>query len=326
MLPEPVLDLLRRQHGVVATFQLGAVGLSRGIRQRIYGAPEFERATPRVLCHRAAPWSVAQQLTVGVLDAGPGGVLWGKSAAAHWGFGPFPPLPVHVAVRRRSDIGDRLGQVHLVRHLGDDDVTSHLDVRTARPEVVVLWLAGMWTHRFGHELALERTAAVLDDAWRQRLIDERFLHELADRSGGRGRSGIVVLRSLLEERRRGYTPAGSRLEERFESLVPPDIRDRLRRQVAIETAKTPCTVDFGLDTWPLLVEINGEAVHTSLSAREADEERYRRLLEAGFSVVVFWEGDIWYRPSTIKQEMNRLFANPDPHPTVHRPTKAPWEH
>ena len=41
------------------------------------------------------------------------------------------------------------------------------------------------------------------------------------RSGGRGRSGIVVLRTVLETRPVDYQPAGSRLEERFEEIVAP---------------------------------------------------------------------------------------------------------
>lgn len=325
MLPEELVELFRRQHGVAAGFQICRLAPERRVRRRIYGTPELEWASPRVVRHRAAPWSIEQDLMCGVLDAGPDGILWGKSAAAHWGFGRFPRLPAHVAVPRRSDSGQRIAEVHLIRSLDPRDSTIHLDIPIARPESVVLWLAGMWTHRFGHEVAAQRTAVALDQAWRQRLIDGRHIRDLADRCGGRGRSGIVVLRELLEERPPGYLPAGSRLEERFEEIVPSTVRRELRRQVTVDIRPVIRTVDFELDSWPLIVEINGEAVHSSLTARQADSERYDRLLRLGYSIVIFWESDIWYRAELVCSSMRHLAGHPDATPTLHRPTKAPWE-
>ena len=48
-----------------------------------------------------------------------------------------------------------------ISHLQPRDRTHHLDVPVARPEVVVLWLAGGLTHRFGHEIAVERASATV---------------------------------------------------------------------------------------------------------------------------------------------------------------------
>lgn len=260
----------------------------------------------------------------GVLDCGRGAALWGKPAASHWGFSRFRRLPAHAATPRRRTRGSTLAQVHQVRHLDARDLTTHLDIPIARPEVVVLWLAGMWTHRLGHDLALLRTAVVLDQAWRQGLIDGDFVHDLAARSGGFGRSGIVVFRQALDTRPPGYKPAGSRLEERFEEVVSWNVRSQLERQVTVDVEPTIRTVDFRLQRWPLVVEINGEAFHTSLTDRAADEERYARMLELGFSVVVFWEHDIWNDVALVRDTMSRLLACPDEVPTLHRPSPAPW--
>jgi very-short-patch-repair endonuclease len=166
---------------------------------------------------------------------------------------------------------------------------------------------------------------LLDHAWRQRLIDGPYLHDLASRSGGRGRSGIVVLRQVLDTRPPDYRPAGSRLEERFEEIVSPVVRSELRRQVTVDVEPVIRTVDHRLDRWPLIVEVNGEAWHTSLTDRAADAERYERMLELGFSVVVFWEYDVWHDHATVRRSLDHLLLNPDPVPTLHRPTPAPWD-
>lgn len=325
MLSDAVLRLLRVQRGQVARHQIREVEPDLLCRRSIYRDPMLEPVTRRVFRHRAVPWSLEQEVMLGVLDAGPRARLWGKSAACHWGFGRFPRLPAHVGVPRRHVAEDHLAQIHRIRSYDTCDLTSHDDIPVARPERVVLWLAGMWTHRFGHDIAADRAAVAIDHAWRQRLIDGDFIHELADRSGGSGRSGIVVLRKTLETRPPDYQPAGSRLEERFEAIVPWVVRKELHRQVTVDAEEAIRTVDFRLRSWPLIVEINGEAFHTSLTDRAADAERYQRLLELGFSVAVFWEYDVWHDADAIREVMLHLGRNRDRRPTLHRPTKAPWE-
>lgn len=324
MLPHSVLELFRRQLGLLADWQLQEVELDPAVRRAVRRHPDVERRTPRVLRHRAVPPSTEQSLMLAVLDAGPGAALWGKSAASHWGVGRYRRLPAHVGVPRTRMRGARVGQIHLVRSLEELDLTTHLDIPVSRPERTILWLAGMYTHRFGHEIGADRTAVSLDQAWRQRLINGHALHALAERSGGKGRSGIVILRQLLQTRPPEYQPAGSHLEERFEKIIPATVASALDRQVTVDAEVLIRTVDFRLRSWPLVVEINGEAFHTSLSDRAHDDQRYERLLDLGFSVVVFWEYDIWHDAATVGAVMWDLYRTPDPAPTLHRPTPAPW--
>ncbi len=325
MLPDPVLELFRNQVGLVARHQIRLVEPNRQARRTIYRNPDLEVVTSRVLRHRAVAPSREQAVMTAVLDAGPDALLWGKSGATLFGFGRDRILPAHVAVPRHRELATSFGQVHVISHLDPRDRTRHLEVPVARPEAIVLWIAGAFTHRFGHEVAVQRAGRVLDQAWRQRLINGRFLHDMAARSGGRGRSGIVVLRQLLMERPPDYQPAGSGLEERFEEIVTPETARRLRRQVTVDVEPVVRTVDYRLDEWPLIVEINGEAWHTSLTDRAADDERYERFLALGFSVVVFWEYDVWHDAQTVRRAMDRLASHPDRVPTLHRPTPAPWD-
>lgn len=325
MLPEPVLELLRRQAGVIARYQIREFERDRERRRSVYDDRHLESLTPRVLRHLAVPCDRKQLVMSAVLDAGAGARLWGKSGATWFGFGRERLLPAHVAIDRARRYGSSLGQMHLVTGMDERDLTHHLDVPVARPELIVLWLAGAWTHRYGHEIALDRTQKVLDQAWRQRLIDGSYVHELAARSGGRGRSGIVVFRQALEARPPHYQPAGSRLEERFEEMLPTSVRRRLRRQVTVDVEPVIRTVDYRVDGLPLIVEINGETWHSSLTDRSADEDRYRHLLSLGYSVLVFWEHDIWHDSSAVVDAMLRRTARADEEPTLHRPTPAPWD-
>lgn len=326
MLPEPVVELLRAQFGLIADRQLVGTVTDRNQRRRVQRHPDLSRLGPRVLVHRATPATIEQSLMHAALDAGPDALLWSKTAASHWGFSRFRRVPAHVAIRRGCcHDGDRVGQVHLVRSLSSDMGTRHLDLPVARPEETILWLAGMWTHRVGHELGVRSLCRTLDHAWRQDLIDGEAIHALAERSGGKGRSGIVVLRAALEERPPDYQPAGSGLEERFEEIVSGEVRRRLTRQVRIDSGRKIHVVDYELTSWPLIIEINGEPWHTSITDRALDDQRYERLLDAGFSVVVFWDFDIWHDAATVRSAMEYLRAHPDATPTLHRPTRAPWE-
>lgn len=263
-----------------------------------------------------------------VLDVDEGAGLWGKSGAALWGFGRFRSATPHVGTPRTAVRGERLGQVHLLRHLEPGAMTTHLDIPVGRPEETVLWLAGMWTHRWGpggFDIAVARTAATLDHAWRSRLIDGNRIHALCERSGGRGRSGIVVFREVLRTRPPGYKPAGSALEDRFESTLPSTLRDDLERQVGVGGEDAPIgVVDYRHRRRPLLLEINGEAVHSPITARNADAERYAGLVAAGFEVMVVWEYDVFHQPHRIVAALGEVLAGPF-EPRVIRPTRAPWE-
>lgn len=325
MLPEPAFELLRAQFGLLAWHQLPE-HLTSAERRRIGRHRDLERLTPRVLRHRVVRPCREQHVLAGVLDAGACGQLWGKSASSLWGFGRFRSARPHVAVPRTLVRGERLGQIHLVRH-HLAAATTHLGIPTARPEETVLWIAGMWTHRWGPagiEIAIQRTSRTLDHAWRLGLIDGERIHELCANSGGKGRSGIVVLRQLLDERPPDYRPSGSALEDRFESTLPAPLRSGLVRQVPLSDDRPIGVVDYCHRCRPLVVEINGEVFHSSLTDRAADEQRYRRLVDAGYEVLVVWEYDVFHQPHRIVRSLEQVVANPH-RPRLIRPTSAPWE-
>lgn len=322
MLPGSVVNLLERQYSLIATHQLRAV-CTPAERRRCRRDPYLEPVGPRVLRHRAGARHLGQQLLAPVLDAGPGTVLWGYAGTQWWGFGRFRAFPVDVARPPCSAGRPFLGRLHQTAMLDPDLVTVHRGVPIARPEPLILWLAREFTYRFGHDVASLRLERTIDHAWRLRLLAPARIHQLAEERAGKGNAGIVVLRRLLDRRPVDYRPTDSNLEARWEQVVGP-IAARFRRQVVVGGEDPIGRFDAVHVDRPLVVEIHSEAFHTMPSDIDRDAERIDRLLAAGYSVVVYWEYDIWHDAQAVRSTLSRILDRPDGRPTVHRPTPAPF--
>lgn len=322
MLPGRVVHLLERQYSLVARHQLRS-RCTPAERRRCRRDPHLEALGPRVLRHRAGVPHLGQQLLAPVLDAGPGAYLWGYAATQWWGFGRFRSFPVDVARRPCSVSGPFLGRLHQTTTVDPElDITVHRGIPIARPERLILWLARVFTERYGHEVGELRLERTLDHAWRQGLIAPARLHQLAEERSGKGNSGIVVLRSLLEQRPVDYRPTDSGLEARWEDVVGA-MASQFRRQVVVGDDSPIGRFDQVHRSRPLVVEIHSEAFHTMPSDIEHDAQRIDRLLAAGFSVVVYWEHDIWHDAATVRSSLRWILDHPDDRPTVHHPTPAP---
>jgi very-short-patch-repair endonuclease len=323
VLPGSIIDLLEHQYSLVGVHQLRAV-CTPAERRRCRRDPHLEPWGPRVLRHRAAAPQLGQQLLAPVLDAGPGAVLWGYAATQWWGFGRFRSFPVDVARHPCAVRREFLGRLHQTTTVDPQlDVTVHRSVPVARPERLILWLAREFTSRFGHDIGAERLERTIDHAWRLRLLSPARIHQLAEERAGQGNAGIVVLRRLLERRPVDYRPTDSNLEARWEQVVG-GMASEFRRQVLLGDEHPIGRFDAVHVTRPLVVEIHSEAFHTMPSDIERDAERVERLLAAGFSVVIYWEYDIWHDAATVRSSLREILDHPDERPTLHRPTPAPY--
>lgn len=322
MLPGSVSELLPQQFGLISRRQLRD-RCSPAERRRCARDPQLVPLGPRVLRHTAAPTDLGQQLLAPVLDAGPTAVLWGYAATQWWGFGRFRAFPVDVARPPMTERPDHLGRIHSTTTLDPSlDITSHRGIPIARPERLILWLARRFTARWGNEVGELRLARTLDHAWRSGLVDPRSLRHVAERHGGKGNAGIVILRRLLEERPSDHRPTDSGLERRWEEVVG-SLASQFRRQVVLGGETPIGRFDEVHVSRPLVVEIHSERFHTMPTDNARDEERYRQLLAAGFSVVIYWEYDIWHDAPEVRSSLRRILDRADGRPTVHRPTPAP---
>lgn len=321
MLPGSALDLFARQHALVARHQLRD-HCTEVERRRLARHRDIERMGPRVLRHRAGVVDLGQQLLLPVLDAGRDALLWGRAATHWWGFGRFRAFPVHVTRPRNGTRAPHIGIVHVTKHLDPAlDRTVHRGIPIARPERLILWLARVDTERYGHEVGALRLERTLDHAWREQLIDGRRLHDLAARCAGKGNSGIVILRELLESRPPDYRPTDSNLEKRWEEAVGALARS-FRRQVVLGGDSPIGRFDQVHRNRPLVVEIHSEKFHTMPSDIADDQVRAERLVAAGYGVVIYWEYDIWHDAPTVRRSLQQILARPH-EARIHRPTRAP---
>lgn len=321
MLPEPAIHLFSNQYSLIGRSQLRRCCTEAEVR-RVVRHRDVEVVTPRVLRHRAGVTDLGQELLLAVLDAGDGAVLWGRSAGHWWGFGRFRARPPHVARRRSGIRTARLARIHTTTVIDPAlDTTVHRGIPIVRPERLMLWLSRELTVRYGHELAALRLGRILDHAWREKLIDGRRLHDLADRCAGRGNAGIVVLRELLAERPPDHRPNDSGLERRWEEVVG-SMAAQFRRQVVLGDDAPIGRFDQVHASRPIVVEIHSEKFHTTPTDVARDEGRVRRLVAAGFTVVVYWEYDIWHDALRVRRSLDEVLRSPDV-PRLVRPTPAP---
>ncbi len=192
-----------------------------------------------------------------------------------------------------------LAQVHRLRC-----VRAH-DVFVARGVVTETALRAIWSEaaRYARpelvDIGAKKIGGLLDIANRLHLVTWEALAESVDGLQCRGRAGTVLMRALAEARPPGSSPTDSRQEDRFEDLLSNAGERGFRRQPHLGGHAPIGRCDYRDDQLPLAVEVNSELYHSTPTDREADIIRYAALNDAGFTVGVGWEKDLWSRPPAI---------------------------
>jgi very-short-patch-repair endonuclease len=264
--------LADRQHGVIATRQLVALGLrqqsisDRAAAGRLHPVHRGVYAVGHPIVSRHGRWMAA------VLSCGPGAVLSHAAAGALWELLPGTPKTIDVTVprsgRRSSDL-----RLHRPRSLGPDEAVVHMGIPVTSPARTLLDLAAVLTpHR------LERA---IDQAELQRLTDYPRLDALA-RAHPR-RPGAKALRQVLSRHLAGTTLTRSDLESRFlaicraHGLPTPQVNVRIGEH----------TVDFLFPERRLIVEIDSWKYHRTRVRFDADRRRDAIHLAAGYRTLRF---------------------------------------
>jgi very-short-patch-repair endonuclease len=261
---------------VVASRQLAGIGLGPGaVRVRREGG----RLHP---LHRGV-YAVGHRVLTpngrrlaAVLAVGSGAVLSHRDAASLHGLRPTSRAAFEVTVARRGRRGRPGIEVHCVRALHPDDVTTVDGIPcTAWPRTVL---------DCADVLAPRGVERLLDAAVELRLYDEPLLHALLTRSPGR--RAATVLRDVLATHAVGTTTTRSALEEAFlglcarHGLARPEVDVHLGRY----------TADFLFRAARVVVECDGHAYHAAPGAMRRDRRRDLALQAEGWDVVrLTWE-------------------------------------
>lgn len=319
-------ELAHTQEGLVAKLHLPGLGCTSDHWWQARRNGRWELLSPRVLCLRGTPENDGQRTLAAVLDASPGAVLHGKSALAWWGLRGYDLRTIHVArPRDLSGAPACLGKLHELRALRPHDVMVARGVPT---ETV---LRAIWTEAARYaaeprvEIGLRRIGRLLDDAHVANLVSWAALHEMLNDIRERGRSGTTLMKILADERLPGSSPTESRNEEQLEKILANAGASLLRRQAIVGGHEPIGRVDYRDDDLLLAVEVNSITYHSSPSDRGADRLRYQRLNDAGFTVAVVWEDDLWSHPNAVLQTVTegRRLANDRERVVLHSPS-CPW--
>jgi very-short-patch-repair endonuclease len=290
-------ELLATQDGVVATWQLRNLGATATEIARLRQRPEWEAAGRRVSVLRSTPATVRRTARVALLEAGPHAYLSHETSAAVWDLGAsyrLVPPQIMVARGEQRDMSGT-GRNHPLTAIGERWLTVHDGFPVVRPELCVYQLCGT--------VHPDRAERALDTAWSKGLVSGASLRACLLDHAGHGRNGTVVLRSLLEARGSSYVPPATGLEARFAEIVRP--LGEFRRQVDSGGELWAGRVDFRHAAVPLVVEVQSERYHASLSSQQDDALRRARLEAAGFAVVEVWDTDIWHNTPKIRAVVRR---------------------
>ncbi|MGA7396685.1 MAG: DUF559 domain-containing protein [Solirubrobacterales bacterium] len=270
---EWILEMARRQHGLISRQQLTGKGIDRW-------QIDVRKRTARLIPVVDGVYAVGHdrlnakaRLQAGLLFAGPQSVLSHHSAALHWGLAGWLG-PVHV-LRDFNRVlpgrkKDRWLVVHRTRFLPENEVARHAGFPVTSVERTLLDLAAKVDER--------KLESCLTAAERLRVFDLTRMEQVLER--GPGWKGIGRLRRVLNNWNHEITMTRSDLEERFFSICRRKGLPLPAVNVVVEGFEVDCL-------WRddrLIVELDSRAHHLNPIAFETDRHRDGILQAAGYRV------------------------------------------
>jgi very-short-patch-repair endonuclease len=288
------------QHGVVSRAQVRHCGVQRWEIERLVGSGQWHASTRSVLRCTAAPRTAEQEAMAALLDLGPASSLCRHTALAVVGVDSVDLLPVHASVPRRgrSRLVDPV-RIHTSHHLDDEHTAVVRSLRVTVPAMTLIDCAATF-----HPARLEH---VVDRLWALGLLDPTAAEALTW-SVGRGHRNIRRLRDLLAVRADGGPPPESGTEAGFHKLLRDDAQPPMRRQVVLGKTGPIGRCDAVDDEAALVVEVQSEHYHGSVSDRRRDRLRREALEADGWLVVEVWEREIWQDGRSVARRLRALRA------------------
>jgi very-short-patch-repair endonuclease len=263
-------ELAQRDHGVLATAELLACGLThpgiyrRARAGRLHRLHHGVYAVGHVALSREARWLAA------VKACGTGAVLSHQSAAELWELSPRRPDPIHVTVPAERCPRSRGGIiVHRSKTL-----TSHDSVRRDRIPVTT-------------------PSRTLRDL--KRVLPRERWEAAMDRARSRGFS----VAEILDE-----APTRSALERKFLRLCR---RHRIP-EPRVNVRVGPFLVDFLWPEQRLIVEVDGYEFHGGRASFEADRARDAELIAQAYQVLRFTYRQTTESPGVVAARLTSLLA------------------
>jgi very-short-patch-repair endonuclease len=292
-----IAALADNQHGVVAHFQLIALGITRdAIRHRIRTG-HLHRLHPGVYAVGHRQLKPAAYRAAAVLACGPTAVLSHRSAAAHWGLRPASQAKHDVTIPGTSRQPRRSIHIHRTRLLHPDDITTHDNIPiTTVPRTII---------DFAATSDNTQTARVIDQAERLELFDLAALDAALARNTHR--KGAKTVKQLLTAYR---DPADTRSppEDDFLDLI----RSAGLPEPQVNVELEGYIVDFYWPAHRLVVEVDGYDYHNTRRRFESDRRRDAKLGVKSVRVVRYTKRRILDERIAVIEEMTAFTRNLKP--------------
>jgi very-short-patch-repair endonuclease len=276
--------LAARQHGVIAHFQLVALGFTesairwRVAEGRLHRVHRGVYAVGRPNLTRKGEWMAA------VLACGPTGALSHETSAALWGIRSERRRDIHVSVAARADRRHRGIVVHRRSVLRAEDITRRegIPVTTA-----ILTLIDLATR-----LPAGQLEAAINEADKLDLITPLSLRKELDHR--RGQRGIGPLKAILD--RSTFVLTDSDLERYFLPIAARAGLPRPQTQRHLNGSR----VDFYWRDLGLVVETDGLRYHRTAEQQLKDRVRDQAHAAAGLTPLRFTHWQVRYHAAHVE--------------------------
>ncbi len=283
-----IAELADRQHGVVATWQLIALGLTHDeirYRARIGRLHRIHRGVYAVGYRTLTPKG---HRMAAVLAYGPDAVLSHRSAAAHWGIGRAS-WKFDITAPGKPQSRKRI-RAHRAA-LDPEDITVHDGIPVTSVARTILDLAAL--------LRPDALTYVVEEADRRERLDLEALERAIAR---RPRAaGIRRLNAVLAAYR-GPADTRSNLERSFRRLI--DKAGLPEPQYNVVVAGLP--VDVYWPQWRLVVELDSRRYHANPRAFETDRIRDATLQKQDIRVLRVTDERMDHEPASVLADILAL--------------------
>ncbi|WP_436795783.1 DUF559 domain-containing protein [Actinospongicola halichondriae] len=293
-------DLAADQGGAIARRQLLAHGVTGSAIDRALRSGRLLATLSGVYVVRGAPETSIQRRWIALLAAGPDGVLAFESAARVHGLatvsadGPTIVIVHHSGFRRLTDV-----TAHQINDVRPDHVGRVDGMPVTTVPRTIVDLAAVWR--------LGRMALVIDSAVADRQTSIAAIGDCLRSVARRGKPGVRILTTLLDERGPGTVPAQSMLEGTFFGLVRRAGLPAPVRQYPLPRSDGAVgLVDAAWPDWRLIVEVDGRRWHQRLADMRRDRERDVMAAAQGWLVVRFLHEHIVGAPDETIRELQAV--------------------
>jgi very-short-patch-repair endonuclease/predicted transcriptional regulator of viral defense system len=279
-----VWQLATKQHGVIALFQLRALGYTAAaIRWRI-ARGRLHPVRPRVYAVGRSDLTREGEWMTAVLSCAPNVALSHESAAALWNIRRERTRTIHVSTATGSDHRQPGIVAHRRASLLDRDVTRHRDIPVTTPVLTLIDLATCIPAR-----PLE---AAINEADKLDLVSPPSL--LKELDARRGQRGVGALEAILD--RATFVLTDSELERRFVRIAERAGLPRPETQRRVNGFR----VDFFWPTLSLVVETDGLRYHRTAEQQARDRLRDQVHTAAGLVPLRFTHWQVRYEPRHVE--------------------------